>query len=207
MKSFVSQFSRLLLFTALLAVGVATANAQGKPLPGSASPSVDAPKPVTVPPLLAPTRFRIGEKLSYNISFGKFVNAAYAEMSVVSRGTLGGLDAIELRSKLKTLELVNAAFFQWDETRTVFVSPDTGLPLFVTKRLNNGLTPQETSVNYLKGVTSSFDLLSLIYKARESGGSGTYSLFENEKMYTVTFATLKKGEQVTTEAGRFDTIV
>jgi hypothetical protein len=60
-------------------------------------------------------------------------------MSVVSRGTLSGRDAIELRSKLKTLELVNATFFQWDETRTVFVEPESGLPLFVTKRLHNGI--------------------------------------------------------------------
>lgn len=200
MKTCVSQFPRLLLCVALLAVMATTGNSQ-KPLAGTS----DAPKPVQ--PALAPTRFRIGEKLSYNVSFGKFANAAYAEMSVVSRGTLGGLDAIELHSKIKTLELVNAAFFQWDETRTIFVSPDTGLPLFVTKRLHNGITPQETSVNYLKGVAASFDLLSLIYKVRESEGSGTFSLFENEKMYSMTFSTLKKGERVTTEAGQFDTIV
>jgi len=41
---------------------------------------------------------------------------------VCSRGTLSGRDAIELRSKIKTLELVNAAFFQWDETPQRFVS-------------------------------------------------------------------------------------
>lgn len=155
---------------------------------------------------LSPTHFRVGEKLRYNISWGRFINAAYAEMSVVSRGTLNGRDAIELHSRLKTIELVNAAILQLDQARQVFVAPDTGLPLYATKRDNTGFSPKETSVDYMKGDAASFDLLSLIYKVREAGGTGTFTLFEDEKLFTVTFQP-GKNERVITQAGQFDTVI
>src|SRR5438132_13760348 len=64
---------------------------------------------------LTASRFRIGEKLTYSVSFGKFDNAAYAETYVVSRGTIAGKDAVQLQSKIKTLQFVSAAFFLFDE--------------------------------------------------------------------------------------------
>lgn len=209
MRASISRQRKVVTWAAILVVTLTiTSQAQTngiKPINSAAGPVSTAASPAA-PIVHAPSRFRLGEKLSYNISFGKFINAAYAEMSVVSRGTLSGRDAIELRSKIKTLELVNAAFFQWDETRSVFVAPDTGLPLFVTKRINNGLTPKETSVSYLKSGPAIFDFLSLIYKARDAGGVGTFTFFENEKSYTVTFQSTKS-EHITTEAGEFDTLI
>lgn len=153
-----------------------------------------------------PSMFRIGEKLSYSVSYGRILNAAYAEMQVVSRGALSGRDAVELRSKVKTLELVNAAFFQLDESRTVFAAPDTGLPLFVTRRNNMGALPKESSTSYLKESSSAFDFLTLLYKVRAAGGVGTFPLYENEKLYTITFRA-GQPERVKTDAGQFDTIV
>ncbi len=154
----------------------------------------------------ASSRFRVGEKLSYNVSFGKFSNAAYAEMSVVSRGKLDGHEVVELKSRLKMLGIVSAAFFQFDEDRTVFAAPDTGLPLYVSKVVNYGVEPKETVGNYLKEPTTNFDLLSLIYKAREANGAGSFTLFENERLFTVTFQPTVS-EKIKTEAGEFDTVV
>jgi hypothetical protein len=150
--------------------------------------------------------YRIGEKLTYNISFGKFTNAAYMETSVASRGKLSGQDAIELRSRIKTLGIVNATFYPVDEDRSVYVSPYTGLPLYVSRQVNNGPIPQETVGNYLTAPTTYFDILSLLYKAREMAGSGSYSLYENENVYTVVFQPTVP-ETVRTEAGEFDTMV
>src|SRR6476620_2146037 len=79
------------------------------------------------------SRFRIGEKLTYSVSFGKFDNAAYAETSVGSRGKISGKDAVELQSKVKTLQVVSAAFVLFDESRTVYAAPDTGLPLYIQR--------------------------------------------------------------------------
>jgi len=155
---------------------------------------------------LPSTHFRIGEKLRYNISWGRFVNAAVADMTVVSRGMLSGHDAIELQSKLKTMEVVNAAIVQLDQTRHVFVSPDSGMPLYSSRRDNTGIAPKESAVDFSKRGAPAFDLLSLMYKIRYSAGSGTFSLFEDEKLYTVTVQA-GKNERVYTEAGQFDTII
>lgn len=153
-----------------------------------------------------PARFRVGEKLTYNVSFGKFSNAAYAEMSVASRGNLDGHDVVELSSRLKMLGFVSAAFFQFDEDRTVYAAAETGLPLYISRVLNYGVEPKETVGNYLKEPSLNFDLLSLIYKARDANGAGTFTLFENERVYTVTFQSTVS-EKVKTEAGEFDTVV
>ncbi len=162
-----------------------------------------APQTSVQEPLSA---FRIGEKISYNVSFGKFSNAAYAETLVVSRGKLSGRDAVEIRGRVKTLEMVSAAFFMVDESRTVYAAPDTGLPLYISSNSNNTILPQEKISNYLSQPTSGYDFLSVLYKARESGGAGTFPLFENDQASSVTFIPTN-AERVRTEAGEFDTIV
>jgi Protein of unknown function (DUF3108) len=163
-------------------------------------------KMTTAQAVQAPSSFRVGEKLTYSVSFGKFTNAAFVETSVVSRGRLSGQDAVELHSKVKTIDFVSAAFYQFDEDRTVFASPYSGLPIYVSRRLNRGPFPQETIGNYLTAPTTYLDALTLIYKARENGGSGSYSLFENENVYTVVFQPTIS-ETVRTEAGEFATMV
>src|SRR5258705_1085103 len=53
----------------------------------------------------------IGERLTYNVSFGQFDNIAYAELYTVSRGKLSNKDVIELRARIKTFDLIGAAFY------------------------------------------------------------------------------------------------
>ncbi len=153
-----------------------------------------------------PSSFRIGEKISYNVSFGKFANAAYAEIFVASRGKLGGREAVEIRGRVKTLEMVSAAFFLIDESRTVYVAPDTGIPIYIVSKSKDSILPQEKVSNHLTQPASGYDLLSVIYKARESSGTGTYPLFENEQLSTVTFLPTN-AERVKTDVGEFDTVV
>ncbi len=161
---------------------------------------------VAKPPTLPPTPFRIGERLTYNISFEKFNNAAFAEIFVVSRGKLGDKNAVELRSKIKTTDIVSAAFYLLDETRTTFASAESGLPLYVRKTSNIGISPKETIGNFLASPTANFDLLTLIYGARTFGGIGTFSLQDDDKIYSVSFQNTV-GETVKTDAGEFDTTV
>ena len=152
------------------------------------------------------TQFRIGERLTYTVGFERFTNVAYAELHTVSRGRIGDLDAIELRSKVKTLEFVSAAFYLVDESRTIFASPDTGLPLYVSRIQNVGGLPKESIQNYIAAPTSNFDLVTMIYKIRHSPGSGTINIFENEKTYSVNFLSTAN-EKVKTDAGEFDTSI
>lgn len=153
-----------------------------------------------------PTQFKVGEKLAYSISFGKFEDSGYMELYVVSRGQLGGKDSVEIRSKFKTLGFVSATFALIDETRTIFAAPDSGLPIFIRKTQNNGPLPVETISNYLKNPTSNFDPVTLIYKARHAGGAGSYTFYEGDQVYTATFV-IGKAERLKTSAGEFDTII
>jgi hypothetical protein len=156
---------------------------------------------------------RVGERLTYNISFEKFNDAAYAEIYAVSRGKLGERDAVELRGRLKTRDLVSAAFYLLDETRTTFASAVTGLPLYIRKVSNASVLPQETINNYTVTPTAYNDLLTLIYQARNSNGIGSFSLQEDDKIYNVSLQNIvsKKqnsvNERVKTDAGEFETNV
>ncbi|MBK9215708.1 MAG: DUF3108 domain-containing protein [Chloracidobacterium sp.] len=148
----------------------------------------------------APTRFRIGEKLSYNLSFGRFLNAGYADIAVLSRGKLRNVDVIEVRSRVKTFDVVSAAFCNIDETRTAYLQPGTGIPVYIRKVSSTGALPVETNADFFKVPTTSLDLLSLIYKVRESGGTGSFAVTENEQLYSLTL-TAAGTEQVKTEIG------
>ena len=158
--------------------------------------------PVAAP--LSTSIFRIGERLTYNISFEKFNNAGYAEIYVVSRGKLAEKDAVELRSKIKTNDFVSAAFYLLDESRTTFASAEKGLPLYIRKTENASVLPKETVNNFLIVPTLNHDILTLIYQARNAGGTGNFPLQENDKIYNVSL-TPTVNEKVKTDAGEFDT--
>ena len=153
-----------------------------------------------------PTFFRIGEKLSYNVAFESFPNVAFFETSVVSRGKFGGRDAVELRGRMKTFDIVSAAFSLIDETRTVYAAPDSGLPLYISRSINSEAIPKETKQSFLTTPTSNFDLLTLIYKVREAGGNGSFTFDEDGESFVVTFAG-GLTEKVKTDSGEFDTVV
>ncbi len=152
------------------------------------------------------TPFRIGEKLTYTVAFERYNNVAYAELKTVSRGKIGDMDAIELRSRIKTLDFVSAAFYLIDESRTIFASPELGLPIYISKNRNIGGLPKETIQNYLTVPASNYDLVTLIYKIRNSGGSGAMTIQENEKIYAITFQTTGN-EKIKTDGGEFDTSI
>lgn len=148
--------------------------------------------------------FPVGEKLTYNISYDRFKIAGFAEIQVVAEGKLEGKDAVELSSRFVTNEFVSAAFFLIDQSRKVFASPASGLPLFVKTSKNTGVAPEETVRNYLGQPSRDHDLLTLIYQLRRTGGSGTFTLAEGGSLYTVTAQTLG-AEKVATDAGEFET--
>jgi Protein of unknown function (DUF3108). len=154
----------------------------------------------------ARSSFKIGERLTYNVSFERYNNVAYAETYVASRGKIDGKDAVELHSRIKTLGFVSAAFYLLDESRTVFASPVTGMPMYVETTSNGGLLPKQNISNNLASPAASFDLLTLIYQMRSVGGVGTFAFSENGKTYSVALQS-SGAEKVKTDAGEFDTTV
>lgn len=152
------------------------------------------------------TSFRVGERLSYNVSFESFKDVVYLETYVVSRGKLSGRDVVELRSRVKTGGLVSAAFSLIDEERTVFADPASGQPLFVRREMNGGVLPKVVETNLMETGPNPYDLLTAIFKARETGGNGSFQIAENGESSTLTF-TSAGSERVKTEAGDFDTTI
>ena len=150
--------------------------------------------------------FRVGEKLTYNFSFEKFKDVAYAELFVASRGKLEGKDAVELHSKFKTVNLLSAAFYLIDETRTTFASTENGLPLYTRKVSNAGVSPLEEVKNYLTTPATNFDLLTMLYQARYAGGIGNFQFQENGRIYNANFTPMGN-ERVKTDAGDFETAI
>jgi hypothetical protein len=153
-----------------------------------------------------PNGFRIGERLTYSVSIGRFANAAYGELYCVSRGRLADKDAIELRAKFKTLDLASVAFYMIDESRVTFASPLTGLPVHTTVTSNAFGLPKETVQSFLAAPTPHADILTMIYRMRQSGGTGSLTMQEGEKVYNVTFQP-GLAEKQKTDAGEFDTTV
>lgn len=152
------------------------------------------------------TQFRIGERVTYTVSFDRFSEVAYGEIYCVSRGALAGKDAIELRSKFKTLNLLSATSPAIDESRAVFVDPATGDPLYVS-RVDNALgVPAETIRDGRQSGSATHDILSVLYQIRHLNGSGAANFQEGERVYGVTF-TLTGTEKVSVPAGDFDTSV
>jgi hypothetical protein len=155
---------------------------------------------------LPPTPFRVGEKLTYTVSLGRFKNAGFAEIYAVSRGKLNDRDAVELQSKFKTSEIVSAAFYFLDESRTTFAAADSGLPIYIRKTSNGGVLPTETVNNFLTVPTQNYDLLTLIYRLRNAGGIGSFLMQEDDKIYAVNALTTVT-EKIKTDAGEYDTTV
>lgn len=155
---------------------------------------------------LAQNQFPIGERVTYTVSLDKFKEAAYAEIYCVSSGALSGKAAVELRSKVKTLNIVSAAVAQVDEVRTTFVDPETGSPLYLSRVDNTDGLPKETKTDLRQSGSTNLDLLAFIYKLRQLGGSGSVNLQEAEKTYTVTFSP-SGTEKVTVPAGEFETTI
>jgi len=152
--------------------------------------------------------FRMGERLSYTVSLERFPNVAHIETSVSSRGTISGREVIELQGKVKTFDIVSATFPLIDESRIVLIDPTSGLPILINRTIRSTAVPKEVVSNFLTAPTTNFELLSLIYKAREAGGNGSFPFSENGENYVATFAsgTLDKlGGRIRTDAGEFDT--
>jgi hypothetical protein len=177
-------------FTALAIVLVFAAEA-----PGQASVSTASNVP-----------FRIGERLTYKVSFDRYPNAGYAEFHVVSKGKIGERAAVELRSRFKTLGLFSAASLLVDETTTTFASPETGLPLYVKRADLTGGVPKETIANFLDAPSQNFDLLSMLYRIRYSSGGGSATLTDNGRTFLVNF-TSSPGERLVTNVGEFGTLL
>jgi hypothetical protein len=122
--------------------------------------------------------YRVGERLTYNVSYSNFPSAAHVEVEVVSRGTHFGREAVQLRAHVETTGVVNVALFAINNDYLTYVDPESGLPFrseetardaiesagsvedFNQPAGNDAIPPKQ------RGFPGVYDLLSAFYRAR-----------------------------------------
>ena len=107
-------FSRIAVCLAALVLTLTTVDAQQRP------------EAAVVP--FNPAVYRVGERLTYNVSFAQFVSAAHVEMFVAGRGRYFDREGIELRAHVETSGIVNVALLALNNDYITYVDAVTGLP-------------------------------------------------------------------------------
>jgi hypothetical protein len=168
--------------------------------------------------------YRVGERLTYNVSFSNFVDAAHVEMLVAEQGTFFTRDGLQLRAHVETTGVVNAALYSINNDYTTYVDPSSGLPFRTQQVIREGGRTSDTSSEYNQPVGTTaippklrsgefpgtYDLLSVLYRLRSlplvQGGKYYFKvrsdLDENDAELTV-----MDRELIKTNVGSFNTIV
>ena len=174
----------------------------------------------TIP--LAQTPYRVGERLTYNVSYSSFPDAAHVELEVVSRGVHFGREAIQLRGHLETTGVINVALLAINNDYVTYIDPATGLPFraeetardairaassvddFNQPAGNDAITPPQ------KGSAGIYDFVSAFYRARAlplvSGAVYNFSVRGQSSDYQAELRVVGK-ERVRTNVGSFPAIV
>jgi hypothetical protein len=166
--------------------------------------------------------YRVGEHLTYNVSFSNFPSAAHAEFEVVSRGVHFGRDAIELRAHVETTGVVNVALFAINNDYTTYIDPQTGLPFRSQEIARDAIKSIDTSHDFsqpagneaippkMRALGGTFDFLSAFYRARAlplaDGAEYDITVVDEAMTYQIELKVVGR-QIVRTNVGSFDTIV
>ena len=148
---------------------------------------------------------KVGERLTYTIRIDGFDNAGIVDLRVVSEGKFEGSDVFEVSLKMKTFEIVNAAFFPIDETWTSYLAKASGLPIAVKRVVDPAGFPSATDASFLNRAPAGLDLIAALFKVRRAGGTGKFRLTENGRNYWID-AESGESRRVRTEAGDFTAV-
>lgn len=176
----------------------------------------------TIP--FSPSPYRVGERLTYHVTFSNFINAAHIEMLIAARGTFFSRDALQLRAHVETNGVVNAALYSINNDYTSFIDPTSGLPFRSQQVIREAGRAADTSNEYnqpagtaalpsklrLGEFPGTFDFLSAIYRLRAlplTDGSIYYFTARNDvDQYAVELKVTGK-QFIKTNVGSFSTIV
>jgi hypothetical protein len=181
------------------------------------------PSEVNAPPFNA-AAYRVGEKLTYTISFAQFVSAAHAEMFVAGRGNYFERDGIQLRAHIETSGVVNVALLAINNDYTTYVDATTGLPYRSQQVVREAGRTSEASSDYNQPAGTEaipaklrtgeflgvFDLLSAVYRLRAmplAEGSTYLITARNEGQEYQTEVKVTGRALIKTNVGSFNTLV
>ena len=127
---------------------------------------------------LAQSPYRVGERLTYNVSFSNFPDAAHVEVEVASRGVHFGREAIELRAHVETTGVINVALFAINNDYVTYVEPESGLPFRSQETVRDAIRSSDSVQDFAqpagneaippkqKGFPGTYDFVSAFYRAR-----------------------------------------
>src|SRR5712691_9770405 len=119
----------------------------------------------------SPAPYRVGERLTYNVSFSNFISAAHIELLVAARGNFFGRDALQLKGHIETTGMVNAALFAVNNDYITYIDPGSGTPFRGQQILRAASRTSETSADFnqpagVAALPGTYDFLSAIYRIR-----------------------------------------
>lgn len=150
--------------------------------------------------------YRVGERLTYDISFSNFISAAHVEIRVVAIGSFFGREAVLLRGHVETTGVVNVALFAINDDYVSYVDPQTGVPFRSELVRHEGARATESKQEFSGTI---FDFLSAIYRVRATGltDGSTQRLSVRSGPDDYQIEVKVNGRQaVKTKAGSFDAI-
>jgi hypothetical protein len=172
----------------------------------------------------SPGIYRVGERLTYNVSFSNFMNAAHIELFVANGGTLFDRPGLELRAHIETTEVVSVALYSLNNDYTTFIDPTTGIPFRSTQVVREGGTTSDSTSDYnaplgvdaipnklrMGEFPGRFDFLSAIYRLRALPLSSRATYYFNIVYDQIEYQAQLKvvgQEMVKTKVGTFNTII
>lgn len=122
--------------------------------------------------------YRVGERLTYNVSFSNFPDAAHVEVEVMSRGMHFGREAFQLRAHVETNGVINVALFAINNDYMTYIDPASGLPFRAQESARDAIRSNDSFQDFnqpagneaippkQKGFPGTYDFISAFYRAR-----------------------------------------
>ncbi|MBC7931076.1 MAG: DUF3108 domain-containing protein, partial [Rubrivivax sp.] len=95
-----------------------------------------------------PAPYRVGEQLTYTVSFSNFPTAAHIQLLVAGRGQLQGREGVELHAHVETTGVVSAALYALNNDYVTLVDPATGLPYRAQQSIREGMRVADVTRDY-----------------------------------------------------------
>jgi Protein of unknown function (DUF3108) len=187
------------------------------PPPKPVISTAPAPGPSTGSPL------RIGEKLTFNVSWSNFVTAGRLEAELVSQGAFFDRSGYQLRTRATTVGAVRTLFLELDDLYTSYVATGTMLPyrLVVSNRRGPSRADDTVIIDQARGQArfadgstvnipqNTLDLPSLLYALRvrdlHPGAVYQFGALSGREIIDIT-AESKGNDRVITQSGGYDAV-
>jgi Protein of unknown function (DUF3108) len=135
-------------------------------------------KETLTPIAFSQTPYRVGERLTYNVSYSNIPSAAHLEVEVIARGVFFGRDAVQLRGHVETLDVVNVALLSINNDYMTYVDPETGLPFRSEQSARDAIKTADSAEDFNqpagnealppkhRGFPGTYDFVSAFYRVR-----------------------------------------